>query len=849
MDRGSDNKNRLLYDPNQRRERRLGAFSMGEDTDEEETEEKVDEQENEEKVEENNNQEQQNKNNEGKEEKQQEQPKQKRSSGIADAGKEAIKKGAKVVGKKILAFIAANPWVLLVIAVVLILLFVILYFADDSANKVGYYDEICNFNSANVVLNTCNESNSSTLLISEYVLGVTNALVKDKDYDNETIKAIMIVVKTNAFSYGGYNSSAKTLNLDDCTYSYDNDFDSAGRERLSSLYNSIENYLFLSTSYTENLSYLYSSDALALDDTIIEEMNEIALAGNSYGNILNAIYNSEVGETPVSEYKTPLFIGDSRTQGMLLSNVISENNTVYGSGLGYNWFIGNGSFSSAYTNAVSGGINGINAKMVDGKSYNIVIWLGVNDISNIDNYYQKYYELATGEWKNHVLNIVSVGPVDDSKSTTVTNEMINNFNSSMSYLISNSNVTNLKFININYNISSYSTDGLHYSSDDYKNIFNMIQSHINNGASDEKGLYDLDSYCTFYNITDNELYWWPIGSATATNGNIYGGLPTATTITATFAGNDSTHNGSHGAIDIGASCNDNVVIAAKAGTVIKVSDTCANNGYYGNKCGGGYGNYVYIEHDDGVVTRYAHMYPGSIVVSEGEQVEQGQKIGMVGTSGSSTGCHLHFEVRVADQKVDPLDYVSPDNPRPVSNYSFKSSGDSSNQKQYICKSLLSTGYSVNAVAGVMANFQAESGFVSYRLQGDYSSSYTTSLEYTEKVDNGTISKYNFMHNGPNGGGYGLAQWTYYTRKEGLYDYAKSKSASIGQLEMQLAYFVEEVVGYTTTYKYITGNYSAIEIAKQMCLEYENPAHASTNCPSRANSNVPSLLTYVRNGCN
>ncbi len=68
-----------------------------------------------------------------------------------------------------------------------------------------------------------------------------------------------------------------------------------------------------------------------------------------------------------------------------------------------------------------------------------------------------------------------------------------------------------------------------------------------------------------------------------------------------------------------------------------------------------YGNYIQIEHGGEMQTRYAHL--SGYTVAAGEQVRKGQLIGYVGSTGRSTGPHLHYEVRVAGEAVDPTPYM------------------------------------------------------------------------------------------------------------------------------------------------------------------------------------------------
>lgn len=69
----------------------------------------------------------------------------------------------------------------------------------------------------------------------------------------------------------------------------------------------------------------------------------------------------------------------------------------------------------------------------------------------------------------------------------------------------------------------------------------------------------------------------------------------------------------------------------------------------------GYGKHVIIDHGYGFKSLYAHM--SKIHVKEGQKVKKGEKIGLIGNTGTSTGAHLHYEVRINDKHVNPIDYV------------------------------------------------------------------------------------------------------------------------------------------------------------------------------------------------
>lgn len=100
----------------------------------------------------------------------------------------------------------------------------------------------------------------------------------------------------------------------------------------------------------------------------------------------------------------------------------------------------------------------------------------------------------------------------------------------------------------------------------------------------------------------------------------------------------------HLGIDIGAGCN-SPIYAAHDGTVI----------YAGPN--GSYGNFVLIDNGGGIETGYAHIRNGGILVGIGQSVGAGQPIARVGTTGASTGCHLHYEVRVNGTKIDGIPFM------------------------------------------------------------------------------------------------------------------------------------------------------------------------------------------------
>lgn len=106
----------------------------------------------------------------------------------------------------------------------------------------------------------------------------------------------------------------------------------------------------------------------------------------------------------------------------------------------------------------------------------------------------------------------------------------------------------------------------------------------------------------------------------------------------------------HSGVDLGGSYG-NPIVAAESGTVIIASAPVAGQ----NTGGADYGNYIVIDHGNGLATLYGHCR--DLYVSVGDSVSAGQEIAACGSTGTSTGPHVHFEVRLNGTRVDPAPYI------------------------------------------------------------------------------------------------------------------------------------------------------------------------------------------------
>ena len=140
------------------------------------------------------------------------------------------------------------------------------------------------------------------------------------------------------------------------------------------------------------------------------------------------------------------------------------------------------------------------------------------------------------------------------------------------------------------------------------------------------------------------------------------------------------------------------------------------------------------------------------------------------------------------------------------------------------------GYTDYAVAGIMGNLYAESGLVPNNLQQTYNASLgMTDEEYTRKVDDGSYT--NFVRDMA---GYGLAQWTFWSRKDELQKLAKSRGRSIGDLYVQLDHLCNELQEFGLTGK-LNQCKTVRDASNIMLFEFEKPYDTGTNVQNaRAN---------------
>lgn len=139
--------------------------------------------------------------------------------------------------------------------------------------------------------------------------------------------------------------------------------------------------------------------------------------------------------------------------------------------------------------------------------------------------------------------------------------------------------------------------------------------------------------------------------------------------------------------------------------------------------------------------------------------------------------------------------------------------------------LKSKGLNDYGCAGLMGNLYAESGLKSNNLQNTYEKKIGyTDAQYVKAVDDGSYT--NFIKDSA---GFGICQWTFHSRKKALYDYAKSKNKSIGNLEMQLQFLYKELSeNYKSILSTLKTATSILDASNEVLLKFERPADQSVS---------------------
>lgn len=141
----------------------------------------------------------------------------------------------------------------------------------------------------------------------------------------------------------------------------------------------------------------------------------------------------------------------------------------------------------------------------------------------------------------------------------------------------------------------------------------------------------------------------------------------------------------------------------------------------------------------------------------------------------------------------------------------------------IWEKLIAAGFNPCAAAGILGNLEAESALKPDNLQNSYNHSLGMSdVEYTAAVDNGAYQNFT-----GDAAGYGLAQWTYPTRKARLLAFAQNRGVSIGDADMQTDFLVTEMrEDYPGVYRLLMGEVTVRQASDKVLLDFERPADTS-----------------------
>lgn len=277
------------------------------------------------------------------------------------------------------------------------------------------------------------------------------------------------------------------------------------------------------------------------------------------------------------------------------------------------------------------------SQIVADKPLVVIMSYGTNDslgeTTKFVTDYKKFINYLKDNIPNVQIYINKILPGDASKSGCTSNykKAIKNIPTFNEKLIEISLATQTDLINATSigTSANYSNDGLHLNTEGYKAWHQEIQKQINSmgGSTGDENTSGGESASV--------VFGWPLPGIDKVSSKFGPRKPPC-------AGASSMHGG----IDIGAASG-TPIKAYAAGTIVQ------NVAW--NKSAG---NYIKIDHGNGVASRYLHMVePSPLAV--GTVVTAGQEVGKVGNSGVGTGAHLHFEIHIDGEKVDPLLYVTP----------------------------------------------------------------------------------------------------------------------------------------------------------------------------------------------
>ena len=318
--------------------------------------------------------------------------------------------------------------------------------------------------------------------------------------------------------------------------------------------------------------------------------------------------------TPRSNYIA--YVGDSLTVGMgqAVPSIKTYATTGHTVGQGYDKYA---------------------SQIVADKPLVVIMSYGTNDslggTAKFVTDYKKFINYLKDNIPNVHIYINKILPGDPSKPKCTSNykKAIKNIPTFNEKLIEISAATETDLIDAtSIGISSnYSEDGLHLNGNGYKAWHEEIQKQINSMSGGETPGGGENS---------NLVFGWPLPGYSKVSSKFGPRVPPC-------AGASSNHGG----IDIGGVPRGTPILSYAAGTV-EVNKKLAGNA----------GNYIKIDHGNGVASRYLHMDEQS-PLAVGTKVAAGQEVGKVGSTGVGTGVHLHFEIWVNGEKVDPLTYVVP----------------------------------------------------------------------------------------------------------------------------------------------------------------------------------------------